>query len=248
MALLPCAAQAAVFVDDFADNVRGPQWTEVVDDASLTLSEASSRLNVLANAPANPNFDAIYLSNGPAGFRLSTAADFSLAIDYSFNAATPVANAMGSLGLVFGVGRDEEGTDSAAIGFIYSQLLGQTTVVVTRTDDVQTFAGNDGTLPNTGRFAIAYRALTDELALGTFVGGEAKVVGTLTGVVRGVWGADDLLVSFGAHGAGYSTSFGNAYFDNFAIEEGVLVPEPSAMMMVGASAIALLAGRRRRLG
>ena len=51
------------------------------------LNAAQSDLNVTANNPP-PNSDAIYLSNGANGFRLSTATSFEIRADYSFAAAT----------------------------------------------------------------------------------------------------------------------------------------------------------------
>jgi hypothetical protein len=243
--LVPCAAQAAVYVDNFDDNVRGPQWSEVADDPSLAVSETSGRLNVLANAPDSPNFDAIYLSDGPQGFRLSTATDFAITIDYIFTAAT-LDTPGGGLGLVFGVGTDETGFNSAAIGYGYSGLGTTSTVVVSRTNDDPTPRGFDLTLPNTGQFAVVYVAANDALIFGTFVNGNPTEVAILDDVVKGDWNADSLLVSFGARGNGYSTSFGDAYFDNFAVQIGTLVPEPTALAIIGLSAVALLGGRRRR--
>ena len=242
--VVPYAAQGAVFVDNFDDEARGPQWSDVVDDASLTLSESDDRLNVRANGLSTPTSDALYLSNGPAGFRVSTTANFRIGIDYHFTAAQPVPNNFGSLAMVFGVGRDLAGRDSAAIGYAYTPV-GAGAVVSHRTNNVPSFGLLDTSAPNMGRFLISYLAATDDLTFSVVDGlGATRFETMLDNVVHGQWQANDLLVSFGARGNGYSTVAGNAYLDQFAVETGTLVPEPAALATAGVVTFALL-GRRR---
>lgn len=238
------ASAHALPTDDFNDNTRGPEWSLVQDDASLALAEQNARLEVLANNPASPNFDAIYLSNGASGFRLSTAADFSLAIDYNFASFVSSVDG-GQFGLVFGIGRDLDGTDSAAVGFgradIGPAVLSSLTVAH-RTDDVQTIDATNFAAPTSGTFLVTYNAAGDDLSLG-LDGSPATF--TLNDTVRGVWGADDLLVSFGARGNGFTTSSGQAFFEDFEVRSGTVVPEPAmtgAMLLLPA---ALLMRRKR---
>ena len=77
---------------------------------------------MLAANPSSPNTDALYLSNGSSGFTLSTADDLSIAIDYSFTSFVSSVDG-GALGLVFGVGRDLDGTDSAAARVVSKSML-----------------------------------------------------------------------------------------------------------------------------
>ncbi|HEY0008164.1 MAG TPA: PEP-CTERM sorting domain-containing protein, partial [Tepidisphaeraceae bacterium] len=248
---VPCVARAVVFSDNFDDNVTGPAWTQVIDDPSLTLAEQGGQLNVIANASNNPNNDALYLSNGPMGFRLATTADFSFRIDYSLGSPTPTSNTFGpEFGLVLGLGRDLEGTDSAAIGigvipFVNNTLLAGLKVGH-RTDDVQvTDAQEAFVFATSGTFVISYDAAGDDLTLTT--AGRTTPLFVLTDTVRGVWGAEDLLVSFGGRGNAFTTSSTSpSYLDNFVIDTGPLVPEPASLSLLGLAATALLARRRTK--
>lgn len=238
----------ALPADNFNDNTRGPEWTLVQDDASLALAEQNARLEVLASSPTSPNTDALYLSNGPAGFRLSTSSDFAIAIDYNFGSFNgSVVN--GALGLVFGIGRDLDGTDSAAIGFGYTNIgIGNFAAVTvgTRTDDVQTTTPIGLGGPSSGTFLISYNAAGDDLTLA--VEGSPATTFTLPDTVRTIWGADDLFVSFGARGSGFTTVSGQAYLDNFNVRSGtVVVPEPASLsiLALGGGGALLRRGRRR---
>ena len=218
----------SAFDDDFADGVAGPQWSIVTDSpGELSLLETGGQLTVLANAPTSPNTDALYLSNGPAGFRLATDTDFRITLDYTFTNFNSGSAAIGDLlGLTFGVGRDLDGTDAAAIGFAASiQSLGGFPLVGTalgeahRIDDVQTDNILNLLGPETGAFAISYDAAGDDLTLGV-----GALTFTLEDTVRTVWAADALFVSFGVRGNGFSLVPGDATLDNFTIDTGRVVP------------------------
>ncbi|MFT3785983.1 MAG: hypothetical protein QM770_07435 [Tepidisphaeraceae bacterium] len=238
-------AFAAGFDDDFNDGVMAPQWSAIIDSpATLLLNESSGRLNVIASSPP-PNSDAIYLSNGSSGFRLSTTSDFDIRVDYSFLAAT--APGAFNSAVVFGLGRDLDGTDSAAIGYARgATLIGSLPfaanglVVAHRTDDVQTTDLFTLSNADTGTFVLQYHAAGDDLAFGRL--GETPLF-ILNDTVRTVWGADDLYVSLGGRGQGATISSGNAWLDNFQIVSGVtVVPEPTTL---AAASVALIALRRR---
>ena len=230
--------------DNFNDNARGPEWSLVQDDAALALSETNARLEVLASNPVSPNTDALYLSNGLSGFRLSTAADFSLAIDYSFASFTSSIDG-GALGVVFGVGRDLDGTDSAAIGIGYTDIgpaVLSALTVAHRTDDAQTVQPLAVAPPTAGTFLVTYDNAGDDLTL-ALEGSTSSF--TLADTVRTVWGADDLLVSFGARGNGFTVTSGQAFLDDFEVRTGTVVPEPGTLGMLLLPAAVLRRGRRR---
>ncbi len=237
---------AAIQDDNFNDNAKGSQWKLITDNSSLLdLQEQNQRLEMISNGPTDANTDALYLSNGPTGFRLSTASDFHITIDYSFT-GYDLAGASGTaLLLDFGVGRDEDGTDSAAVAYGYTNFgLGGTpgAGVAHRTDDAQSQDAAVPFLPTTGTFDIAYNSAGDDLTL-SIVGGGISY--TLADTVQGIWGASDLLVSFGGRGNGFTTSSGQAYLDNFTVVSGAVVPEPATVtLLILGSAGALLKRRR----
>lgn len=222
-------ASWGAFLDDFNDNTLGPPWTVLADDPSLQVVEQNQRVEILSAPSNHPNNDALYLSNGTSPLLLSTADDFDISIDYSF---TQVRNspAVGSaLGVVFGVGRDLDGTDSAAIGFFYQQInILSFPVTVSgiaighRTDDVS-YLDASGVDLNTGTFRILYNASLDILTLRR----EGGTSYSLSNTVQAVWNASELLISFGGRGNGFETHSSDAYLDNFTIHSGTIVPEPA---------------------
>lgn len=248
LTLLAAAPLALAQSDDFNDDTLGPQWTLLQDaPAELSLSETAGRVQVSATSPASPNTDALYFSGGPAGFRLATDTDFEITLDYRWGTVDASAASVGDLlGLTFGVGRDADGTDSAALGFAVSrQTLGPVTLDATalgaayRTDDAQSQSVLSLGGPASGTFRIAYDAAGDDLTLS--VGADAF---SLNDTVQAVWGADDLLVSFGARGSGFSLNAGDTWLDNFTVVSGRVVPEPSTAALACLGAAALL--RRRQ--
>ena len=242
---LGVARAASAQSDDFDDGLVGPQWSLVVDDpANLNIAETGGKAVVTATTGGSPNNDALYLSNGPGGFRLSTASDFAMQIDYRFPAPAASAGNGSAVGLVFGVGRDLDGTDSAAVGYGYATAFGLTAgsaAFAFRSDDAQSPTQTNFAAPNNGTLTLNYDADADVLSAS--VGGGVPF--TLADTVRGVWGADALYVSFGARGRGIATPAGGASFDNFLVTSGVVVPVPEPAA-AGPLALALLAARRRR--
>lgn len=225
--------------DNFNDNALGSYWTLLEDSHStLSLVEQNNRLEVIASSPSSLSTDAIYLSNGLNGFQISTSHDFLISIDYSYTGiAIPGSGLFDAISLVLGVGRDLDGTDSAAIGVapLFNTLY---TGAAFRTDDVQTPAPI-GSAPTSGTMFVSYDAETDDLLLGLMTIGRSF---KLEDTVVGKWNASSLWVSFGARGNGYTLVSGNASLDNFQITEGGVtpVPEPAtSTLFLAAGAICL---------
>jgi hypothetical protein len=211
----------------------------LIEDAPgvLDLVEQNGRLEAIAVGGGSVANDAIYLSNGPSGFRLPTDADFSISIDYSFTGFDGSGTTLGdSMNLVFGVGRDLDGTDSAAISYGEANLLGHNVALaeVRRIDDNQS-VNLLGTGTSTGTFVVSYDAAGDDLTLG-----DGTLGYVLEDTVRGVWNADELYVSLGVRGGGYVLDSGDAVLDNFGV-----VPEPAAWALIFSAALATLLLRRR---
>ncbi|MEM6314975.1 MAG: hypothetical protein AAF743_12860 [Planctomycetota bacterium] len=241
---LPLAHAGTPISDDFDDSVIGSQWSLLEDNpAELSLIEASGQLGIVATGSASNTDDAIYLSNGSTGFRLSTADPFSIAIDYELSAFGDVSSAGDAFGIVFGVGEDLDGQNSAAIGYGVTNIGAGNLVAATvasRTNDNQTIDAIGGSAPDTGTFVIDYVPGTDTLTLTT--GGFST---PLVGLVDGTWSADALFVSFGARGGGFSTQPSTAFFDDFRLNSGTVVPIPEPASL-GLLTVACIALRRRR--
>ena len=242
--LLASGQVAQAQSDDFNGVGISPQWQLLVDDpVALNLVQSDGRLNLLGTTGGVPQNDALYLSNGAAGFRLSTASDFSIQIDYSFPSVGPSAGQGSQLALAFGIGRDLDGTDSAAVAFGYADtgfgILGALTFGY-RIDDVQTLGTPDPTRPPTGTLFITYNAASDLLALG-----DGTRTYTLDDTVAAIWQADSVYVSFGGRGAGLATGSGDATLDNFVINQGTVIPIPEPGTLALLIPFMLL-GRRRR--
>lgn len=257
-AMLAVALMSGVAVansDNFDNNAKDAQWLPypgsatpwLQDIANLNLVEQNQRVEVISTGSAGATDDALYLSDGPNGYALSTAADFEIQIDLTVTFATLVGNAGDTFAFQFGVGTDEAGDNAAAIGwgfavlsgnFVQSSLFHVTDTGGTRTGPTPIAAVG---IPSTFTFEIAYDATNDQLHLG--LDGQPPVA-TYPGLVEGTWNADALLFSFGARGNGLAFASGDAFFDNFQIVTGQLVPEPASIALIGLGGIALLARRR----
>jgi hypothetical protein len=246
IALLALAAAASAQSDNFDDGVRGPQWSLVVDQpAVLDLAETGGSLSITGQAGGVASNDALYLSNGAAGFRLSTAADFAIRLGYDFSAVQSSAGAGSQLGLVFGVGRDLAGTDSAAVAYAIGDtgagLIGGLGFAW-RTDGVQTSGVPDFSRPAAGTFFVTWDAEIDRLSLG-----DGTKTYLLYNTVLAEWGADALFISLGGRGAGLETLAGDATLDDFVITSGqiVAVPEPAVGLPLLAGLMLLRRSRAR---
>lgn len=245
---LPLTTASAItipFTDSFTTNSTGPEWQVILDAPSdLFLEQNAGTLQVLAPASTNPNNDALYISDGPAGFRLLTSSNFEIRIDYSFASYQSSVDG-GQFGLVFGVGRDlPDGTDSAAIGYGYFDAGPLVTGIATAQYRINDSPSSLTTIPggNTGTFVISYTTVGDTLTLGINGAGSTSY----NGIVQGQWAADSVYVSFGGRGAGFVTAGSNAYFDNFQVLSGVAIPEPHAILLTIFPLAALALAQFRR--
>lgn len=235
VAMVACSVSSAWAVtDDFSDNLIGPEWTLIEDSPTLSLVEQNQRLEVIANAPPSANIDAIYLSNGSSGFRLSTQNDFLISINYNYIGYQSVGQLTDILSLVLGVGRDVDGTDSAAIGVGLSGLGVLGYGAAYRVNDGQTEVPIGVAPPASGTMQVSYDALGDDLTLALDGVGSY----TLMDTVAGIWNADALWVSFGARGQGHTLASGDAWLDSFEVVDGDVlpVPEPAMGMLLLAGA------------
>lgn len=249
VALPAASAPAQIFVDTFDDDTVAAPWTLLIDDqANLSIAESGGVAGITSTGGGAGNNDALYLSNHPEFLRLQTSIDFSMSIDFRLPRTTDNIPTGQALGLVFGIGADVDGQNSAAIGAGFGDPFGLGNLGVEtvgyRVGDAETvnpIGSYNPTADATGTLVIDYVAATDTLTLTSQTSGNSD---TLVGLVRGQWNAADVYVSFGARGRGYSTDPTEVYFDNFKLFEGrTVLPEPG---MAGALALGGLVLRRRR--
>jgi len=250
LAGLLAAAPALAVTDDFADNDNAPRWLIVEDNpTALAIAETNGHVEMTASGTAALSNDALFLSDRSQGFALSTAEDFA------FTADLTVAGLPSSLGqltqFTFGLGRDEAGTDSAAIVWTIGDagvgFVSQVDVVV-RTDGSDTItplgAGPSvATLPTTETFTASYNQSLDRL---TFAMPDAGISHDLDNVVGSpAWSASSVLYSFGVRAATIPLTSGDAHWDDFDITAGTEVPEPGALAVLALGAVGLVMSRRR---
>ena len=242
LACSPAVALAAV-PDGTIVNYAGRQWSTLTDDpAHLSLVQSNDVLGVTSTPGGSPNDDALYEST----FGLSTANDFSLRANYTLgNTVAGFGGVNDAVGLDFGVGRDADGTDSAAIGVgAAAGGLATASEIAYRVDDAQTTGRTEAFSPRGGTLEIDYSAASDRLTFSRV--GSTFGYSLPDGTVRGTWGADQLIVSLGGRGSGITVAPGQADFLSFSVVNGTVVPlapEPAALATVGAGALLL---RRRR--
>ena len=221
---------ATAVIEDFSDNSMSNMWTLVQDDPQkMWLDEANQRLELLAEGPTVASTDALYLSNGATGFQLLTSSDFKVTIEFSFTGFSGT----GAIALDLGIGRDLDGTDSAAVAFYRSDhwLLERALGVAYRIDDVQTLMPMGWLFETSGSFTILYDSDIDQLKLGLNDGNPAHMT-NLDNLVKGEWDADMVWVSFGGRGEGLTLASGDAYLDNLEY-----IPEPTTLLLLGLGAV-----------
>ncbi len=247
--LLICSdlAQAALS-DTFQDNTPLPHWQIIEDNGSqLGISESNQHVEIISTGASSPIDDALFLSNGPAGFTLSTNADFKFEIELTLLAFNSVGGFGDSLAFVLGVGEDLDGQNSAAIGFALGNTgLGTSMNFVSsfRVSDTPTVSNllevADPWSASSLKMMVEYDQSLDHL---TLIVPELAISDTLNGLVLGQWNASELMVSFGARGSGFALASGDAVFDNFNILFGNIIPEPATISLIGLGAFVMV--RRR---
>lgn len=241
---MSAAAIAAANGDNFSDNSQSNQWSLIEDDhAALWLSETNQRLELRAAGGGASTNDALYLSSGAGGFKLGTASDLSASIDYRF-AYSAGAGDSGTLAIVFGIGRDLAGTDSAAIGYSRSTnfLLDHAVGVAYRVGGDQKTVAMGWDVATSGTFTLSYTAASDRL---TFGNGTFST--NLDGLVQGQWHADTVWLSFGGRGSGLTAGSGDAYLDNFSVTGDIIAaPEPATLALLAFGGLGLVARRRKQ--
>lgn len=253
-----------------ADVTNFGTWTPVEDPAdpgfagNVAIDGLSATLSAF-DRPIPAGTDIGYQSvNGSRpgdssqGFYFRPDADFSLAIDYSWNFSN---NASGFLGLGFGIGEDGDGENSAgvAVSTLDGSPQGPFAGFARINDANQSPKLLGSPLVNSSTLAgtlfVEYQASTGDVIFGAapILDANAPTVTDRFDGIQNDWGDDDLMVSFFIRSddpllaPAWSGGEAQAVFANFRVLSGnaVAIPEPSMFAACLVAVCAILMCRRR---
>ncbi len=212
--LASAVVRADLPADDFNDNTQGAMWLLYEQDANnCWLNETNQRLEVWASENAD-DLVAFYMSNR---WLLNTTDDFRLKVDFHYDRVswedgsvaiflTPSIIEAGDRHVGIRAGCDEESpyfwyeaTDGAWIDEGWGLR-----------------DSNDGTL------YISYNSLTDRLYLSYTGYGRTNSWVTMSDLIQGRWGGGPVYVGIGGAPVYAALDSGEAYLDNFVVDEGVV--------------------------
>jgi pimeloyl-ACP methyl ester carboxylesterase len=201
-------------VDDFNDNIQGPQWGLFeTDHDNCWLAETSQRLEL--RSVGGPESATMYRSSawGLAGMR-----DFAFRVDFHYGDLTGkegllfllLAPNIGDLDdrMVLAAGCDRDGPCFYCEVFDAGEKCHSARVSRSTAD---------------GTLYVRYIAESDELRLDYSGRDNSNGWQVLPGLLRGLWTFGPLSVGVGGVTAGVRLDSGEAYLDHFAIETGDIV-------------------------
>ncbi|HUS73552.1 MAG TPA: carboxypeptidase regulatory-like domain-containing protein [Sedimentisphaerales bacterium] len=212
--LAPAAVRAALPADDFNDNTQGAMWELYEQDANhCRLEETNQRLEVWASESAD-DLIALYTSNR---WLLDTTQDFRLKVDFHYER--------------------ESWEDGSVAFFLTPSLTGpEDRIVAIRVgcDEYSPYfwyEATDGAWEdegwglrdsNDGTLYISYNSLTDRLYLSYTGYGRLNSWVILSDLLQGRWGGKPVYVGIGGAPVYGAVESGEAYLDNFVVDEGVV--------------------------
>jgi TolB protein len=221
-----------VLHDDFNDNARSEIWYQAQPSpAGPSIAEAGQRLEILASAEADAF--AFYVSRQ---WRLSTGADFAVQVDWHLT-----KEGAGDAEVLLSLFTDLRGQvghpTSVEVDAVYS---GDSRFEIEPKwgDGVGRATGAPRATAN-GTFYLSYESGLDRLYVsvnGYWRTASANGDWVLDGIVRGAWGADQVGVALGGEASGGAVlASGDAYLDNFTVNEGVLVTPSTHTLTVNST-------------
>jgi hypothetical protein len=232
--------------DNFDDNsMNTSMWGLFETDSSNAwLDETNQRLEMRSNENADENVEniAVYYANG---WGLSTAADFSLRVDFHNSFASEANNV--HAGVMLGIGK---GTDVATIannnatieacwGWNNSfepcappPLCGSAYGYHYSYEGGTGWDANDNRSSSDGTLYVSYDASKDELYLSHTGYGKDNAYYTIPGLLKGTWSCDVVTPFIGGTAENVAIASGDAYLDNFVVDSGTYIPEPAQNLFV----------------
>lgn len=212
--LMPAAVRAALPSDDFNDNTQGTMWDFFGQDANnCRLEETNQRLELRASEYAD-DLIAFYISNR---WLLDTTKDFRLKVDFHYGREswedgwvmlflTPSITDAGDRHVAIRAGCDE-----------YSPYFWYDAVDGAWIDEGWGVRdSNDGTL------YISYNSLTDRLYLSYTGYGRTNSWIIMSDLLQDRWEGKPVYVGVGGGSVYARLDSGDAYLDNFVVDEGVV--------------------------
>ncbi len=205
---------ATAVSDDFNDNRLGIFWRLAGDDlANCLLAETNQRLELLTTSKARG--DSAYCVG--SNWQIDPAGDFSFKVDYHYDLVTdesgwlflglrPDANDLQPRHITVGVGCDRQSPY-----FLYGIV-----------DSERTEARSTGRLQSDGSLYVSYEAARDRLFLSAKGYGAENAWAVFSNVLKASWGGAPVTVFLGGGADALEVTSGAAWFDNFAVDVGIL--------------------------
>ena len=225
----PTSADVPVTADDFDDGVKGDMWYLIEEDPqAVWLDETNQRLEVrCVDAPGDLDADCY-----SRGWRLSTAQDFAVQVDWHHSAVLP----NGECGAYLMVANPED-MDSEVDVDVYN-CYGETGYETesNNIDGQDDYHYHGPRAVDNGKFYVSYDSGNDRLHLSVNGYWQPEDANSgdwvLDGVVHGSWAADSVVIRLGAWAFSATVASGEVYFDNFEVRQGTLVVPPTHRLTV----------------
>lgn len=203
-----------VLRDDFADGQKGSMWRVYNEDPNTSaIVETNGRLEFRSIAASSGRF-AGYVANA---WRIDPRADFAIRVNAHYDlktmaggwitlGITPNAETLRACGVEIGLG-----CVNLLPVYSYERLDG-----IDEWERVSRVAADTV-------FYISYTAKDDTLYISNRGYGAENAWMSFPGLVQGEWEGEPLFVYVGGRAEGLGVDAGRAYFDNFLVENGVVI-------------------------
>ncbi len=223
------ANMADVVTDNFDDNTTGSIWYKIqTDPSNVWLSESNQQLNLLSTS-SSAGAEAAYHSKG---WRLDATRDFACRVDWQLlNTGAPMTDL--SLRIMNDLGN--------YVSYSVNRIApaGPKFEVKGKTAGTDVAYESMARTPTSGTLYISYDSILDRLYFSPigYYRRESTPMNdwAVAGLVRGQWNATSLGVMLSGSVQGQQIILGEANFDNFVLDDGVLVTPSTHTVTVSSS-------------